>query len=161
MSLQCEMTKIQNKIKQLTNMKPPTPLPPVPMVANLARGSSEMWQIYQYQLREYETLMNLPSEIEFLKRLVNFGELEGIKIVLRERLHLLAQKKTATAPILCQPTTSSQPLNYAEKVDRAKLIAQHLVREETEYDPMKNLEEIKQLQNQLMDLEEQYLNERN
>jgi len=155
------MEEIQIEIKNLTEMRPPTPLPAVPMVPNLARGSDEMWQIYQYELGEYQSLKCLLGEEDFLKELLTVQS--EPRTMIEERLGLLDRKSRAVLPMLSQPVTRVKPLSYPEKVERAKLIAKHLMQQRGPgpggYDPMQNLERIKELQNELMDLEEQYHDE--
>jgi len=158
---EAEIKIIQEQIKRLTaQSQSPSPspssssnLPPVPMMPNLARGSAEMWQYYQYQRKIYDQLQELPSEIEFLTKTI--ADAADLKAKLTERLDMLNRRASTSQPVLLQPITSVRPLSYQEKVERAKLIAQHLAR--ADYDPVKIVEQIKQLQNRLMDLEEQML----
>jgi hypothetical protein len=155
--IESKIETVQLQIKQLTDACPLTPLPAVPMIVNLARGSAEMWQIYQYHQQEHEKLMNLDTEKEFLSRLLDSISDSGLGLAVHERIDLLKRKENACRPMLCQPTTRVKPLSYEEKVSRAKLIAQHIKRGDDEYDAMSNIDKIKQLQTVLMGLEEQYL----
>lgn len=141
---------LENKIKLIqSQIQTQRPLPPVPMLPNLARGSEEMWQIYQYFRREYDQLMNLSSETEFLQELLFSNEWQKL---VNERIKLLNRKAHASLPTLSQPTTSVRPLTYDDKVERAKLIAKHIKADRAE-----SASFIKELQIKLMDLEEQYL----
>lgn len=150
-----EISSIQDQIRRLTEIKRPEPLPPVPMMPNLARGSAEMWQYYQYQLKIYEELQKLPSEKQFLEDICK-GEHADLKQLIVQRLSMITKRDSTCRPVLLQPITSVKPLSHHEKVERAKLIAKHLTPED--YDPIKIVEKIKQLQYKLMDLEDQYLN---
>jgi hypothetical protein len=147
-----EISLIQDQIRRLTEIKRPEPLAPVPMMPNLARGSAEMWQYYQYQLKIYEELQKLPSEKQFLEDMCNATD---IKQLIVQRLSMLIKRDSTCRPVLLQPITSVKPLSHQEKVERAKLIAKHLTPED--YDPIKIVEQIKQLQYKLMELEDQYL----
>ena len=155
-NIEIEMEKIQKQIKDITELRPSTPLPTVIMAPNLARGSSEMWQIYQYQLQEHETLKNLTTEQIFLRDLLEEGITES-KVY--KRLNLLVRKEKSILPRLSQPTTTSIPLKYEQKVDRAKLIARHIKKSllSEDNDPMDNIDRIKNLQSKLMQLEEEYM----
>jgi len=137
LSIEKQIEEKQRAIRNLTEMRPSAPLPSVLMIPNLARGSNEMWQIYQYELSEYQRLQS--SEQDPSKQITG-------------------QHKPLNQPVLSQPLTRIKPLSYPEKVERAKLIAKHLTQGVVEYDPMKNIELVKELQVELMDLEEQYLN---
>jgi hypothetical protein len=159
MNIEQQIEEKQREIQNLTEMRPPTPLPAVPMIPNLARGSDEMWQIYQYELSEYQHLKSCASEQDFLKMLIQTQT--QTTALIKERLDLLDRKNRAVLPILLQPITRVKPLSYPDKVERAKLIAKHLIQERDGnegYDTIHNLEKIKELQVQLMDLEEQYHN---
>lgn len=162
MNIEQQIEEKQREIKNLTEMRPPTPLPAVPMLPNLARGSDEMWQIYQYELSEYQCLKSCVSEREFLQMLFEKAHTQvQIQDLIKERLDLLDRKSQAVMPILLQPMTRVKPLSYLEKIERAKLIAKHLIQEQDGngvYDSIHHLEMIKELQGQLMELEDQYHN---
>lgn len=165
MNIEQQIEEKQREIKILTEMRPPTPLPAVPMIPNLARGSDEMWQIYQYELSEYQHLKSCTSEQEFLMEIqTQIQSQEQAIALIKKRLDLLDRKSRAVLPILLQPMTRVKPLTYPEKVERAKLIAKHLMQERDGhegFDSIHHLEKIKELQGQLMDLEEQYHNGQN
>lgn len=158
MCIEAEMEKVQTEIKLLTNRQLYDPLPMVSTGPNLSRRSGDMWKIYQYRLDKYQELQNLPSEIEFLKRTVIMDE-HNQTIALKERLAQLELKGNMDKPLLEQPTTVSQPISYKEKVERAKLIAQHLLRgeESPRNEALNDLEQIIILQKRLMTLEETYM----
>jgi hypothetical protein len=159
--VEMEIKLVQDQIKKLTESKGPELLPPVPMMPNLARGSGEMWQYYQYQQKIYDQLQNLPGEKEFLESILECKD--SLRESLEQRLAILMRRETTNRPVLLQPITSVKPLSYQDKVERAKLIARHLAQCQTDigigntYDPVKVVEQIKQLQIRLMDLEEQFL----
>lgn len=154
LELENQIAEIQHKIKVLTEEKPPPPLTPVPEAPNLARGAKEMWAVYQYQMEQYQKLDKLPTEMEFLKSLMPPAHFMVDKIA--ERIHLLQLKEKRQLPLLRQPMTQSRPMSLEDKIKRAHLIKQHLC-ERSELNPMDNGDQIKQLQDKLMDLEEQYL----
>lgn len=160
--LEKEINDVQSKIKYLTERRPPTPLPAVSMTPNLARGSSEMWQIYQYELSLYQQIKDLPNEMDFLDSLSwDKAPVEQVLSKLKERRTLLQQQKDAVLPMLCQPTTRVAPLSKDDKIERAKLIAKHILRSTepgAEYDPHADIDQIKKLQARLMELEDAYLN---
>lgn len=160
-----EMHFVQQQIKNLTETRPPCPLPVVPMLPNLARGSSEMWQIYQYQLKEHQDTCDLPTEREHLVTVLGAGASSpSVLELLSERLNLLDRKDRAVRPVLCQPTTCSRPVPHEQKADRARLIARHIKQEaepSVAVSDTERAEQIRQLQLKLMDLEEQYLDSEN
>lgn len=157
LDLDARITEIQSKIKILTEQKPPSPLPPIPHSPNLARGSEEMWKVYEYQMKQYAKLDKLPTEMEFLESLMPPANVIIDKIA--ERIHLLKLKQNRQLPLLRQPMTKARPMSLPDKIKRAHLIKQHIESADSAYDPMDNIEKIKQLQAELMDLEEQYMNE--
>ena len=146
---------LQEKIKTLSNQKDPIQLPPVTMNPNISRTSNEMWQIYNFELSKYESLQNLPTEEKFLSILTSYQDVNDIQSLVKTRMDQLNERQNITKPTLRSPTTSVVPLCIEDKVERAKLIAKHLVN--NKQDPMKVMGEITKYQEELMALEEQYL----
>lgn len=160
-SLQSQIKEVQDELQRLTaptaSASSDTPLAAVPMLPNLARGSEEMWQIYQYYLREYERLLNLPSEVEFLQSLSGLDQTALVETINKR---ILDKSTKLVSPTLSQPTTTVRPPPYSDKVERAKLIAKHIkaqCRPPSSQSHSERLERIKELQFKLLDLEEQLL----
>ena len=152
-----EIELLQIELIELSKpIAPTTPLPPLPIGPNLARGPDEMWHVYMHRLSEYNSLNNLPSETEFLYELTDTVDYQ---CKIQQRLQQLKDKETNVHPYLELPLTTVPPLYWDQKVEKAKIIAQHLLAEEaapsTRYQDTEVL--IKDLQKRLMCLEEQYL----
>ena len=154
--IEAQIELVQQKLIALSEPRPPPApaLPQVPIGPNLARGPDEMWKVYQYRLRAYQTLKTLPSETEFLEHLSNLTE---HKPIIEKRLKQLEDKKHITHPHLELPMTKVAPLTWDQKVEKAKIIAQHILAEQRPVPSDDTDNEIKKLQKQLMQLEEQYL----
>ena len=151
-----QIEELQQKIKSLSNLEDPVKLPLVSMKPNISRSSNEMWQIYSYELSKYESLQKLPSEEKFLSILQSYQDIDDIHSLVKTRLSLLHDQKNITKPTLRSATTSVLPLSLDEKIERAKLIAKHLVNKEKK-SRMEVMAQITEYQSQLMELEEQYL----
>ena len=146
---------LQEKIKALSNQEKPIQLPPVTMTPNISRTSNEMWQIYNFELSKYESLQNLPSERKFLSILTSYVDVDDIHSLIKTRLNQLNERENVTKPTLRSASTTVLPLSTEDKIERAKLIAKHLLN--SKRDPMKVMDEITRYQKELMELEEQYL----
>jgi hypothetical protein len=151
-----QIEELQEKIKSLSNLENPVKLPLVPMKPNISRSSNEMWQIYSYELSKYESLQTLPTEEKFLSIIESYQDVSDIHSLVKNRLDLLSEKRNITKPTLRSPTTSVLPLSLNDKIERAKLIAQHLVNSQ-KMDRMEVMGQITKCQTKLMELEEQYL----
>lgn len=147
--LEQKIAEISKQIEQLT--EPVTVPQHIPLGPNLSRGSEELWNIYQYRLKEAQALRDLPDEVAFLTELSGLQSTAEINAAITKRLQDLS--RTVEAPVLEPHIKHIPALTREERIEKAIAIGNKLRLDQHE----DNSEQLAALNAELAQLEEQYM----
>lgn len=134
----------------------------IPFGKNIKRGATEEWNIYQYQLQEYQELQDLPEEVEFLEGLSNviLNERQTAYDLVMERMQNIEKRENTYYPTLRPISTHDANLpvlTWEQKLAKAEAIGQMLCASLLTQNDVDTGASVEELQKKLLRLEDEYL----